>query len=59
MSLKLINSRNRKEKKDHGEGGNIIGIKPEGNVLIIDDVVTSGATLVLPDSSSTPEPLTE
>ena len=29
---------NRKEEKDHGEGGNIIGIKPKGNVLIIDDV---------------------
>ena len=27
---------NRKEEKDHGEGGNIIGAKPTGNVLIID-----------------------
>ena len=33
---------NRKEKKDHGEGGNIIGAKPNGNVLIIDDVLSAG-----------------
>jgi len=33
---------NRKEEKDHGEGGNIIGIKPKGNVLIIDDVLSAG-----------------
>tara|TARA_Y100001970_G_scaffold134945_1_gene166107 strand:- start:3623 stop:4249 length:627 start_codon:yes stop_codon:yes gene_type:complete len=33
---------NRKEVKDHGEGGSIIGAKPEGKVLIIDDVISSG-----------------
>ncbi len=33
---------NRKEEKDHGEGGNIIGKKPEGRVLIIDDVLSAG-----------------
>ena len=33
---------NRKEEKDHGEGGNIIGAKPSGNVLIIDDVLSAG-----------------
>ena len=33
---------NRKEFKDHGEGGNIIGANPEGNVLIIDDVLSAG-----------------
>ena len=33
---------NRKEEKDHGEGGNIIGAKPTGNVLIIDDVLSAG-----------------
>ena len=33
---------NRKEEKDHGEGGNIIGAKPNGNVLIIDDVLSAG-----------------
>ncbi len=33
---------NRKEEKDHGEGGNIIGAKPAGKVLIIDDVLSAG-----------------
>ena len=32
----------RKEIKDHGEGGNIIGNNPAGNVLIIDDVLSAG-----------------
>ena len=33
---------NRKEIKEHGEGGNIIGAAPAGNVLIIDDVLSAG-----------------
>ncbi len=33
---------NRKEEKDHGEGGNIIGASPKGKVLIIDDVLSAG-----------------
>ena len=33
---------NRKEMKDHGEGGNIIGNDPKGDVLIIDDVISAG-----------------
>ena len=33
---------NRKEVKNHGEGGNIIGSKPDGNILIIDDVLSAG-----------------
>jgi orotate phosphoribosyltransferase len=33
---------NRKEPKDHGEGGNIIGAPLAGKVLIIDDVITAG-----------------
>ena len=33
---------NRKEEKDHGEGGNIIGEMPKGRVLIIDDVLSAG-----------------
>ena len=33
---------NRKEEKDHGEGGDIIGQLPSGNVLIIDDVISAG-----------------
>lgn len=32
----------RKEVKDHGEGGNIIGANPHGNVMIIDDVLSAG-----------------
>ncbi len=34
---------NRKEAKDHGEGGNIVGAPLQGRVLIIDDVITEGA----------------
>src|SRR3982750_2340012 len=34
---------NRKEAKDHGEGGNIVGGPLAGRVLIIDDVITEGA----------------
>ena len=33
---------NRKETKDHGEGGNIIGKNPSGGVLIVDDVISAG-----------------
>jgi orotate phosphoribosyltransferase len=33
---------NRKEIKDHGEGGNIIGSNPTGEVMIIDDVLSAG-----------------
>ena len=33
---------NRKEIKDHGEGGNIIGANPTGDVMIIDDVLSAG-----------------
>lgn len=36
---------NRKESKDHGEGGNIVGHPLEGNVLIIDDVITAGTSV--------------
>lgn len=36
---------NRKEEKDHGEKGNIIGSELKGNVLIIDDVITSGKSI--------------
>ena len=34
---------NRKEIKDHGEGGNLIGAKPEGKILVVDDVISSGS----------------
>ncbi|HYC35863.1 MAG TPA: orotate phosphoribosyltransferase [Usitatibacter sp.] len=33
---------NRKEAKDHGEGGNIVGAPLRGRALIIDDVITDG-----------------
>ena len=49
---------NRKEAKDHGEGGNIVGAPLHGNVLIIDDVVTAGtafreAQQIIADSPAT------
>lgn len=38
---------NRKEAKDHGEGGSIIGYKPQNgdNVIIIEDVITAGSSV--------------
>jgi len=36
---------NRKEAKDHGEGGTIVGAKLAGRVLIIDDVISAGTSV--------------
>jgi orotate phosphoribosyltransferase len=36
---------NRKEAKDHGEGGLIVGAPLQGNVLIIDDVISAGTSV--------------
>lgn len=36
---------NRKEKKAHGEGGNIVGAPLAGRVLILDDVITAGTAI--------------
>ncbi len=36
---------NRKEAKDHGEGGTIIGAPLTGRVLIVDDVITAGTAV--------------
>lgn len=36
---------NRKEVKDHGEGGNMVGAPLEGKVAIIDDVITAGTAI--------------
>ena len=36
---------NRKEAKDHGEGGSIIGAPLTGKVLIVDDVITAGTAV--------------
>ena len=36
---------NRKEAKDHGEGGNLVGAPLGGRVLVIDDVITAGTAI--------------
>ena len=36
---------NRKETKDHGEGGNLIGSPLRGKVLLVDDVITAGTAI--------------
>lgn len=38
---------NRKEAKDHGEGGNVVGYKPQNgdNIIIIEDVITAGTAV--------------
>ncbi len=36
---------NRKEKKDHGEGGNMVGAELNGDIAIIDDVITAGTAI--------------
>jgi orotate phosphoribosyltransferase len=36
---------NRKEAKNHGEGGTVVGAKLSGNALIIDDVITAGTAI--------------
>ena len=36
---------NRKEKKDHGEGGQLVGAELNGKVLIIDDVISAGTSV--------------
>lgn len=43
---KVKYSFNRKEKKDHGEGGGIVGTAlQDSNVLVIDDVITAGTAM--------------
>lgn len=36
---------NRKEKKVHGEGGNLVGSPLQGNVMLVDDVITAGTAI--------------
>lgn len=36
---------NRKEAKDHGEGGTVVGAPLKGRVLIIDDVISAGTSI--------------
>jgi orotate phosphoribosyltransferase len=50
---------NRKEAKDHGEGGNLVGAPLAGRVLIIDDVITAGTAIrevmtLINDNGATP-----
>jgi len=36
---------NRKEAKDHGEGGTLVGAEPKGRILIVDDVISAGTSV--------------
>jgi len=36
---------NRKEAKDHGEGGNVVGAPLAGRIVIVDDVITAGTSV--------------
>ncbi|ASD68048.1 MULTISPECIES: orotate phosphoribosyltransferase [Pseudoalteromonas] len=36
---------NRKEKKEHGEGGNLVGSALEGRIMLVDDVITAGTAI--------------
>ncbi|MEO8537521.1 MAG: orotate phosphoribosyltransferase [Betaproteobacteria bacterium] len=36
---------NRKEAKDHGEGGQVVGAPLRGRVMIVDDVITAGTSI--------------
>jgi orotate phosphoribosyltransferase len=45
LSRNIPYSYNRKEAKDHGEGGTIVGAKLQGRVLIIDDVISAGTSV--------------
>ncbi|QSX30365.1 MULTISPECIES: orotate phosphoribosyltransferase [Shewanella] len=36
---------NRKEKKDHGEGGTLVGSELKGKVMLVDDVITAGTAI--------------
>ncbi len=42
LGLELPFSYNRKERKDHGEGGELVGAPLRGRVMIVDDVITDG-----------------
>jgi orotate phosphoribosyltransferase len=36
---------NRKEKKEHGEGGTLVGSPLEGQIMLVDDVITAGTAI--------------
>lgn len=37
---------NRKERKNHGDSGIFVGYPPNGNALIVDDVISSGSSII-------------
>lgn len=50
---------NRKEAKDHGEGGNLVGAPLLGKAMILDDVITAGTSVresveIITDAGATP-----
>ena len=45
MGHNLPWSFNRKEAKDHGEGGSVVGAPLAGRVVIVDDVITAGTSV--------------
>ena len=45
FSLDIPYCFNRKEEKQHGEGGEFIGCPPSGKILLVDDVITAGTAV--------------
>jgi orotate phosphoribosyltransferase len=45
MGRNLPFAYNRKEAKDHGEGGSVVGARVAGRVLILDDVISAGTSV--------------
>ena len=45
LGVNLPYAYNRKEAKDHGEGGTLVGAPVRGRVLIIDDVISAGTSV--------------
>ncbi len=45
MGKNLPFAYNRKEAKDHGEGGSVVGAQLKGRVLIVDDVISAGTSV--------------
>jgi orotate phosphoribosyltransferase len=45
LGLNVPYAYNRKEAKDHGEGGTIVGAPLNGRVLIVDDVISAGTSI--------------
>ena len=43
--IPIATTTNRKEAKDHGEGGNLVGSALQGRVMLVDDVITAGTAI--------------